>query len=661
MADSRSSALLDYIRGQLAAAEADALSDRELLRRFAAHQDEPAFKILLRRHGPMVLNVCQRVLERKEDAEDVFQATFLVLARKAGALRWRESISAWLYEVAHRLAREARRKQLRQQARESRAQTRSVEDPLSEISGRELLSILDEALASLPERYRAPLLLCCLEGKSGDEAARDLHCSPSTIKRRLQEARERLREQLGRRGFPLSLAAVSALLLHGTSRAGVPEKLINGTLRAALLTGAGERVTTGLVSATAVALSKGIGAPVHLNQIILGLVMILAVSGGMTGLAVLAHREPPTTPAPLASGEGRFLERAVEIGELLQGPPPRSGAPVTAMVETTLPTAGGQIRQFAFDANADTWFASAKHADATDHFTLVFDMPVTVQSIRVTTGRPDGEDRLDRGTLEVSVDGRRFEPVGTFVRGRAQARLAQRWVQAIRVRPTAELGHALALREFVIDAQPPVQTFRYPIEISVNANEAPELKEWAERAARVCERVYPMISDELPGAGFKPPQVITMTLRNDYQGVAQVNNERMTLSPKYFKTNPDDLGALVHVTSYVVQHYRNRNNPKWLVGGIADYVRYFKYEPGKLGPIDPERARYNGRFKETAAFLSYLTENYDKNIVRKLNQILRDGEYRDEAFQELTGRSVLELDEEWRASLRSALAGAAEP
>src|SRR5690348_16925449 len=108
MADAKPNPVLACIRGMLAEADAGSLADRELLRRFADQQDEIAFRSLLRRHGPMVLRVCQRVLEQQEDAEDAFQAAFLVLARKAGSLTWTESIGAWLYEVARRLAQEAR-------------------------------------------------------------------------------------------------------------------------------------------------------------------------------------------------------------------------------------------------------------------------------------------------------------------------------------------------------------------------------------------------------------------------------------------------------------------------------------------------------------------------------------------------------------------------
>src|SRR5258707_7183427 len=109
---------------------------------------------------------------------------------------------------------------------------------------------------------------------------------------------------------------------------------------------------------------------------------------------------------------------------------------------------------------------------------------------------------------------------------------------------------------------------------------------------------------------------------------------------------------MVHETAHIVQHYRARNNPSWLVEGIADYVRFFKYEPGKLGRINPDRAHYNSSYRVTAAFLAYLTEKYDREIVRKLNKMLREGDYKEEAFKQLTKKTVQELDEEWRGTLK---------
>ncbi|HEV3120878.1 MAG TPA: basic secretory protein-like protein, partial [Isosphaeraceae bacterium] len=189
-----------------------------------------------------------------------------------------------------------------------------------------------------------------------------------------------------------------------------------------------------------------------------------------------------------------------------------------------------------------------------------------------------------------------------------------------------------------------------PVEFIVDVTDAPEMREWAESVARICARAYPMINEELKSNGFKARHVITMRLSSDYTGVAAASGGHITGSVKFFKEHPDDVGAFVHETAHIVQAYRG-NNPSWLTEGIADYVRFFKFEPGKLGPIDPERAHYNQSYRVSAAFLAYLTDNYDKRTVLKLNTILREGQYKAEAFEQLTGKTLEQLDEEWRASL----------
>ena len=156
------------------------LSDRQLLERFAAGRDEAAFATLLRRHGPMVLGVCWRVLRQTQDAEAAFQATFLVLAKKAGSVPWQESVRGWLYEVAYRVAAEAKRASQRRKARERHPGTPPQPSPGQEAARRELSAVLEEELYRLPERWRGPLVLCCLEGKTRDEAARLLGCSLRT-------------------------------------------------------------------------------------------------------------------------------------------------------------------------------------------------------------------------------------------------------------------------------------------------------------------------------------------------------------------------------------------------------------------------------------------------------------------------------------------------
>jgi len=325
---------------------------------------------------------------------------------------------------------------------------------------------------------------------------------------------------------------------------------------------------------------------------------------------------------------------------------------VAATIETTLATGSKQIRQFAFDGDPDTYFASEKNAASTDHFTLLFDKPVAVKSIVVTTGRSRGEDRLDAGILEVSPDGKKFEKLARFAEGVARGSPGEKRIQAIRVKPVADLKHPLVIREITIESKPTVVVFKYPVEFIVDVSDAPEMKEWADKVAHICERAYPMINEELKSEGFKPPHQVRMSLKKSYDGVAAAGGGRITGSVKYFKAHPDDVGAMVHETAHIVQNYRTRGNPGWLVEGIADYVRFFKYEPGKIGPINAKRARYDGSYRVTAAFLGFLTEKYDKDIVRKLNKMMREGEYKEEVFKHLTRKTLPELNEEWRASLR---------
>jgi RNA polymerase sigma factor (sigma-70 family) len=715
MSQVQSNSLLEYIRGLVSTRDADGSSDRALLQRFASRQDEIAFKAILRRHGPMVLRVSQRWLKRGEDIEDVFQATFLVLARKAGTLKWSESVGNWLYGVAHRLALEARRKQLGRQVRESRALAQGANtprsdsggDPLAEVTGRELIGILDEELANLPGRLRAPLLLH-LEGKRDDEAAQHLGCSLSTFKRGLRRARELLEGRLKRRGFALS-TAVTALLVYNTASATVPLTLLNNTAQAAFLLASGKSLTAGLVSAEAVALASGLTHALLVTKLKIAAAAAVLVSAALAGAWTLARSAVREEPA---SAKASILDDERKLDKRL--------APVAATIETTLASAPGQIRQFAFDGDSNTFFASARNATRADHFTLVLDQPVLVRSLAVLTGRPNGADSLNAGMLEGSENGRDFEPLARFANGIAQV-VEVRRLRAVRVRP--EGNRPLTIREFTINSEPPVAVFRYPVEFVIDVNDAPEMKVWAEKTARICERFYPMIQDEFKNddpnvigrelatnrssliahhSSLKAAHVITMALKNDYGGLVEVENDRIIGSVKYFRDHQDDVGAMIFMTSCSVQgrgeessrlarvtpefvqrlrdslrsmqRIRGEQNPLsgflkpldvfltyltrddrahlWLALGIADYVRFFKYEPGKLPPLDPDKMQYNANSRATAAFLAFLVQKYDNGIVRKLNQIVRAGEYKDEVFKELTGKTLPQLNEEWRSSLR---------
>jgi RNA polymerase sigma factor (sigma-70 family) len=224
------SLLLRHLR-KLATPSDDTVSDRELLHRFAERRDEGAFASLMRRHGPMVLRVCRRVLKHGPDAEDAFQATFLTLARKAGAVRWHDSAAGWLYGVARNTARRARDAAARRAHRERHVPARVSADLLAEMTARELLGALDEELSLLPQEYREPLVLCYLEGATRDEAAQRLGCPLGTLKGRLERGKERLRAALARRGLSLPAALAATLLGRGAADGAVPAPLARATLR----------------------------------------------------------------------------------------------------------------------------------------------------------------------------------------------------------------------------------------------------------------------------------------------------------------------------------------------------------------------------------------------------------------------------------------------
>ncbi len=325
---------------------------------------------------------------------------------------------------------------------------------------------------------------------------------------------------------------------------------------------------------------------------------------------------------------------------------------VIASVESSLTTSGANIRQLAMDGNEKTYFLSVKKPTADDRFTLVLNQAVAVKSVNVQTGTPAGENRLTAGKLQWSADGKTFEDAATFADGHCTATLDGKSIRALRIQPTGDATGPLAIAEITMDSSPRVAAFVDPIEFTVDVSDAPEMKDWADKTARTCEQQYPMINQQLKSAGYHPPRQVTMTISKTYVGVAATSGSKIVGAVKWFKAHPDDVGAMVHETVHVVQHYRGRGNPGWLVEGVADYVRFFHYEPGHLGPIDAQRSHYNGSYRVTAAFLNYCLQKYDKDLVLKLNEALRNGQYDEALWEKMTGKTLPVLDEEWRATLK---------
>src|SRR6516225_9461382 len=270
MSSAQVSVVLRYNRKLATARQDGELPDKQLLSRFVRFRDEAAFAALLRRHGAMVLGVCRSVLRNLHDAEDVFQAAFLVLARKAGSIHRREAVSSWLHRVAYHLAVDAQADAARRRVHERRVSTMPSADPLLDLSLRELRGVLNEELQRLPNEYRAPLVFCCLEEESLDEAARLLGWSRWTVKGRLQRGRERLR----RRSLELSAGLFAAVASTSSASARIPATLAASTLKAALWLAAGKEPVAGVISAKVAALAQGASKTMFLSKVKIATVLL---------------------------------------------------------------------------------------------------------------------------------------------------------------------------------------------------------------------------------------------------------------------------------------------------------------------------------------------------------------------------------------------------
>jgi RNA polymerase sigma factor (sigma-70 family) len=274
--------------------------DAFLLKQFVAGRDERAFETLVRRHGRLVRSVCRHVLGSEDDIDDAFQATFFVLARKAAAIRKRQSLASWLHGVAHRAALNARKSAMRRRLRESRPEQfcgtdlksvlphkATTEQPVTEAALREVQAILDEEVQRLPEKLRSPFVSCCLEGKSKAEAARELGWREGTVSGRLARAREQLRDRLTRRGVSLP-AALCALAVTGEATAVLPVAVVTATTQAAI-----RFLASGGEGASAILATQAIQGMAGGKFKAIALVMLSLLAASAIGYLVPADRDRP--------------------------------------------------------------------------------------------------------------------------------------------------------------------------------------------------------------------------------------------------------------------------------------------------------------------------------------------------------------------------------
>jgi RNA polymerase sigma factor (sigma-70 family) len=309
MANGQAGVVLRYLRQFVGRGAAEGALDRQLLTRFAASRDEAAFTALVQRHGGMVLGVCRRVLANAADADDAFQATFLVLVRKAASIRQPELLANWLYGVAFRTARTARAAAGRRASREKELLDMPDEERLEDQTRRELRWSLDEELVRLPDKYRLPIVLCYLEGRTKEEAAQALGWPHGTVSVRLARARELLRGRLSRRGLALPSTFLAACLFEESAAAAVSHALAAATVQSAILYASSQAALAGAIAPPVAALTKGVLKAMFMTKLKFAATVVVALGIVTMGASVatysaLAQGQSPGKGSGDAAGGG---------------------------------------------------------------------------------------------------------------------------------------------------------------------------------------------------------------------------------------------------------------------------------------------------------------------------------------------------------------------
>ncbi len=420
MLPGRIDGIVDQLRA--AALQDGEPTDGQLLEAFVARRDGAAFEALLRRHAPMVLGVCQRIVGNGHDAEDAFQATFLVLVRKAGSVVPRERVGNWLYGVAYRAALKARALAGRRRTLERRITDMPQSQPTSNDRA-ELLHLLDRELGRLPAKYRLPIILCDLECRTRRDAARQLGLPTGTLSGRLTTAHRLLAKRLARYGLTVSGTALGAALAEQAA-ANVPNEMVSSTVKAAALFAGGSAAAAGLIPGKSAALAEGAIKTMLLTKLKLATAVLAVVV--VVGAGVMAYDEPGTGPAqPLREAPAKPASKPAKIEE------DQAKAELDALRQTTVALeqakanlehakAELQVAQAVYDAAVRLRVAKARSEPATpkpDRAVLqlrgslraawVVQITPNVAG-KVTEVRVQEGDLVQAGQLLASLDERNF-------------------------------------------------------------------------------------------------------------------------------------------------------------------------------------------------------------------------------------------------------------
>ncbi len=386
----------------LAGERPEEATDRRLLERFVAERDEASFAALVRRHGPMVLGLCRRVLGHEQDAEDAFQAAFLVLARKAASVAWQESVAGWLFTIARQISLKARRAKERRRRHDAALGASSPVTAPCEPTDAGLRAILEEEIGRLSPRQRQVVLLCYVEGQTQQQAARQLAWTPGQVRGCLDRARALLRRRLLRRGVMLP-GGMLAAVLAGAAAPAAPAPAV--LARAAVVFLAGGDLA-GLVSSRVVSLTLGGLSMLSMSKMkILGLLLAMFLLASSTTFWPGLGAQPSTQPTPQLERAGTVQEPQRPGPE--QAPPPYGqvagvlasvAQPLVAISPDGLYVAllkDGQIRLLHADTGRILWRFNGATAG-------------TQYTLDVITGQVMDMEASARPQLEFSADGKRL-------------------------------------------------------------------------------------------------------------------------------------------------------------------------------------------------------------------------------------------------------------
>lgn len=297
------------------------------------------------------------------------------------------------------------------------------------------------------------------------------------------------------------------------------------------------------------------------------------------------------------------------------------------------------------DGDQNTYFKSAYGMDDGDDFMLLLSRPMPLQSLRVVTGDADNQDALTDGFVDTSPDGEHYTKAASFnAMGVAEATLQNQPIMALRIRLNPHHGlPSLLVREITLNSPVKLTHAEWgPGRGFVDISQAPDLAEWARKAEQQMEEFWPATAALLYSDGFITPNMVNVVYRTGpgVTDVAATGGGVMTVNSKWCRQHPEDTGLTVHETAHVIQATRSYN-PVWLVEGVADYIRWIRFEPENYhARLNAQTATYHDSYRTSATFLAWCELHYDSRLVTKLNQDVRFGNYKNDLFQKYCGKDV---------------------